>query len=72
MVMIYTNFVALHCLMLHAKCQNHRLYGSKEDFFKFFAIDSYCSDLGHVTWTIYIVYKLLYPLPKDAAHEVWL
>ena len=31
-VMIYTNFVELHCLMLHAKFQNHRPSGSGEDF----------------------------------------
>ena len=29
-VMIYTNFVELHCLMLHAKFQNHRPSGSQE------------------------------------------
>ena len=31
-VMNYTNFVELHCLMLHAKFQNHRPSGSGEDF----------------------------------------
>ena len=30
--MIYTYFVELHCLMLHAKFQNHRPSGSGEDF----------------------------------------
>ena len=35
--MIYTNFVDLHSLMLHAKFQNHRPTGSEdEDFFKKF------------------------------------
>ena len=28
--------------------------------------------LGHVTWTIYTLYKLWFPLPMDAPHEVWL
>ena len=32
-VMIYTNFVELHCLMLHAKFQNHRPSGSGEEDF---------------------------------------
>ena len=31
-VMIYTNFVDLRSLMLHAKFQNHRPSGSEEDF----------------------------------------
>ena len=30
--MIYTNFVDLHFLILHAKFQNHRPSGSEEDF----------------------------------------
>ena len=33
-VMIYTNFVDLRSLMLHAKFQNHRPSGSEEDFKK--------------------------------------
>ena len=52
--MIYMNFVELHCLMLHAKFQNHRPSGSGEDFFKVFAIYSHGGHLGHVTWTIHI------------------
>ena len=35
-VMIYINFVELHCLMLHAKFQNHRPSGSGEEDFKGF------------------------------------
>ena len=53
--MIYINFVELHCLMLHAKFQNHRPSGSgEEDFLKDFAIYSHGGQLGNVTWTIYI------------------
>ena len=33
-VMIYTNFVDLHSLMLHAKFQNHRPSGFEEDLKK--------------------------------------
>ena len=56
--MIYINFVELHCLMLHAKFQNHRPSGSEEeDFLKLFAIYSYGGHLGHVTWTIYINFR---------------
>ena len=55
--MIYTNFVELHCLILHAKFQNHRPFGSGEDdFLKDFAIYSHGSHLGHVTMTIYIIF----------------
>ena len=51
--MIYTNFVDLHSLMLHAKFQNHRPSGSEEDFFKIFVIYSHGGHLGHVTLTFY-------------------
>ena len=67
--MIYIHFVELHCLMLHAKFQNHRPFGSGEDF-KVFAIYSYGGHLGHVTLTI--LYKLSFTLPKNAPHKVWL
>ena len=33
-VMIYTNFVKLHCLMLHDKFQSHMPSGSGEEDFK--------------------------------------
>ena len=36
MVMIYINFVELHCLMLHTKFQNHWPSGSGEEDFKVF------------------------------------
>ena len=53
-VMVYTNFVELDCLMLHAKFQNHRPYGScEEDFLKVFDIYSQGGHLGHVALTIY-------------------
>ena len=51
-VMIYINCVKLLSLMLHAKFQNHRPSGSREDFERFFAIYSHGSHLGHVTLTI--------------------
>ena len=57
--MIYINFVELHCLMLHAKFQNHRPSGSgEENLLKVFAIYSHGGHLGHVTWTIYIYFCL--------------
>ena len=47
-----------HCLMIHAKFQNHRPSGSGEkDFLKVFAIYSNGSHLGHVTLTIYIHFQ---------------
>ena len=67
--MIYINIVELHCLMHHAKFQNHRPSGSgEEDFLKVFAINSHGGHLGHVTFDH--LYKLSFPLPKDAPHEV--
>ena len=60
--MIYTNFVELHRLMLHAKFQNHRPSGSgEEDFLKVFAIYSHGGHLGHVTLTIYINFHSPFP-----------
>ena len=54
-VMIYINFVELHCLMFHAKFQNHRPSGSgEEDFLNVFAIYSHGGHVGHVTMIIYI------------------
>ena len=59
-VMIYINFVELHCLMLHAKFQNHRPSGSEEeDFLKVFAIYSPGGHLGQVTWTIYTNFLII-------------
>ena len=52
--MIYTNFVELLSLMLHAKFQNHRPSGSGEEFLKVFAIYSHGGHIGHVTLVIYI------------------
>ena len=59
--MIYTNFVKLHCLMLHAKYQNHRSSGfGEEDFLKVFAIYSHGGHLGQMTLTIYINFHSLF------------
>ena len=58
--MIYTNFVELRSLMLHAKFQNHRPSGSEEVFLNFFDIYSHGGHLGHVTMTIYINFHFLF------------
>ena len=53
--MIYINFVELLSLILHAKFQNHRPFGSGEDdFLKVFAIYSHGGHLGHMILTIHI------------------
>ena len=57
--MIYTNFVELRSLMLHAKFPNYRPSGSEEDFFFKIAIYSHGGHLGHVTLTIYINFHFL-------------
>ena len=60
--MIYTNFVELHCLMLHAKFQNHRLSGSEEEnILKVFAVYSHGCHLGHVNLTIYTNFHSFFP-----------
>ena len=63
MVMIYINFVELHCLMLHTKFQNHWPSGpGEEDFLKFFfSIYSHGGHLGHVTLTIYKNFLSTFP-----------
>ena len=61
-VTIYINFVELH-----AKLQNHRPSGSSF-FLKVFAFYSPGGHLGHVTRTINR--NFLFPLPKDAPHEI--
>ena len=60
--MIYTNFIDLHSLMLHAKFQNHSPPGSEEEdfFFKDFVIYSHGDHLGHVTMTIYANFHSLF------------
>ena len=48
--------VELHCLVLHAKFQNHTCKSSgsgEEDFLKVFAIYRHVGHLGHVALTIY-------------------
>ena len=56
--------------MLHAKFQDHRTSGSGEEDFKgsynIWAWRLSCScDLNHL-------YKIWFPLPKDAPHKIWL
>ena len=41
--------------MLHAKFQDHKTFGTKdEDFKSVFTISGFCGQLGHVTKTIFI------------------
>ena len=49
--------------MLHAKFQDHRTSGSsEEDFLRFLPyIYGHGSHLGHVTWTIYIIFRSPFP-----------
>ena len=68
MVIIYINFVELESPMLHAKFQDHRTFGSGEEYFlRFFTIYGHGSHLGHLP-----LYKLSFPLPKEAPHKIWL
>ena len=57
--------------MLHAKFQDHRTSGSGDkDFLRFLPyiwawLPSWSCDLDHL-------YKLSFPLPKEAPHKIWL
>ena len=56
--------------MLHVKFQDHRTSGSGvEDFLRFLPYigmaDSLSCDLDHL-------YKLSFPLPKEAPYKIWL
>ena len=69
-VMIYINFVELLSLMLHAKFQNHWPSGSGEKIYKRFCYlkpwwPSWSRDPDHL-------YKLSFPVSKNAPHKVWL
>ena len=46
--------------MLHAKFQDHRTSGSREDFLKVL-YHEHGGHLGHVAWTIYINFLSLSP-----------
>ena len=59
------NFVELESPMLHAKFQDHRTSGSREEgFYHIWAWrPSWSCDMDHL-------YKLWFPLPKDALHKI--
>ena len=66
---IYINFVELESPMIHAKFQD--IWFWRRRFFKVFTIiilawrPSWSCDLDHL-------YKLSFPLPKEAPHKIWL
>ena len=68
-VTVYINFVELQSSMLHAKFQDNRVFGSGEDFDGFehkqMWQPSWSCDLNHL-------YKLSFPLPNEAPHEICL
>ena len=54
--------------MLHTKFRGNQPAGSGEDFLRFLPYmgqPSWSCDLDHL-------YKLLFPLPKEAPHNIWL
>ena len=63
------NFIELESPMLNAKFQDHRTSGSgEEDFLRFLpymGMAAWSCDLDHL-------YKLSFPLPKEAPHKIWL
>ena len=68
--MIYTNLVELLSLVLYAKFQDHRPFGSEEeDFLKNFLLFITMAAIL-VMWPGPFI-QLSFPLPKDASHGVW-
>ena len=67
--MIYINFVVLQILMLHAKFQGNWYSGSGEEDWRFWAFLAW-----HQSWSCDLdqLYKLSFPLPKEAPHKIWL
>ena len=68
-VIIYINFVGLEYIMHNAKFHDHGTISSVgEDFWRFYHIWSWrpssSCDLDDL-------YKLCFPLPKEASHEIW-
>ena len=59
---MYMNFVELESQMLHAKFQDHRTSGSREEKNKVFSIYGHAGHLGHVTWAIYINFRSPFPM----------
>ena len=61
--------------MLHAKFRDHRTSGSGgEDFFQVFTIYGLGGHLGRPSWSCDLdhLYKLSFPVPKEAPHKIWL
>ena len=60
-VIIWTNLVVLKHPMLHNKFQDHRPFGSWDDFFKFFTTYGHGGNLGRETRTIWTIFRS--PIP---------
>ena len=54
--------------MLHAKFQDHKNSGSGEDFNRFNHI---CAWRPSCSCVLDHLYKLSFPLPKEAPHKIW-
>ena len=55
--------------MLHAKFQDHRTSGSgEEDFLRFLP---YMGIRASWSCDLDLLYKLSFPLPKEAPHKIW-
>ena len=69
MVIIYINFVELECITPHAKFHDQRTISSVEEDFK----GLYHIWAWRLSWLCDLdyLYKLSFPLPKEAPHEVW-
>ena len=50
---------------------NRSTWSREEDIWRVFAIYGHGRQFGHVAWTIYVMYYLSFPLPKEAAHKIW-
>ena len=70
MVIIYTNYDGQESSMLHTKFRGNRPAGSgEEDFLKFLP---YMGMAAILSCDLDQLYKLLFPLPKEAPYKIWL
>ena len=69
-VIIYINFVELEYILLYAKFHDHRAISSVRENFE----GLYHKGAWRPSWScdLYHLYKLSFPLPKEAPHGSWL
>ena len=68
-IIYHVNFVDFDPLMLHAKFQDHRPFGTREDYFRFLP---YVDLVAILVMSPGPFIQLCFPLHKEATDEIWL